>query len=110
MPAWRNGAYFISNMCLIAPQNSVVLTSPFSYRVFRLKRNSQHNETNGDTECLQPCFLVAAGALLEIGTAVVSAVCRSMSTCHRQTAHVSLNIVTGLSLSLDLFLRQDTHC
>jgi hypothetical protein len=49
--------------------------------VFNLKRNpthellrAQNDETNGNIEFLQPYPIVAADALLEIGTAVISAV------------------------------------
>jgi hypothetical protein len=44
---------------------------------------------------LQPYPVVAADALLEIDTAVISAVFRSMSTCHRKTLPVSQNVVTS---------------
>jgi hypothetical protein len=39
--------------------------------------------SNGNAEFLHPYSVVVADALLEIGTAVISALCRSMSTCHR---------------------------
>jgi hypothetical protein len=50
--------------------------------MFHLKRNpithkplhAQDDETNGSTELLQPYPVVAAGELLEIGTAVISPV------------------------------------
>jgi hypothetical protein len=42
--------------------------------VFRLKRNAQIDETKGNIEFLQPYPVVAADALLEIDTAVISAV------------------------------------
>jgi hypothetical protein len=50
--------------------------------MFHLKRNynyhtqalqAQNDETNGNTELSQSCPVVAADALLEIGTAVISA-------------------------------------
>jgi hypothetical protein len=48
--------------------------------VFHLKRNptysrarlQQHHETSGNTEFLQPYPVVANGALLEIGTVLIS--------------------------------------
>jgi hypothetical protein len=76
------------------------------YRVFRLKSQSlpihmnpfTHKTTKPIT-ILNSCscipLLQLMDALLEIGTAVISAVCRSVSTCHRQTLPVSLNFVSS---------------
>jgi hypothetical protein len=64
--------------------------------MFHLKLNqAQNDETNRNIEFLQPYPAVAADVLLEIGTVVISAVRRSMSTCLRQKLPVSRNFVTS---------------
>jgi hypothetical protein len=62
------------------------------YRVFHLKttvttkRESlyiQNNESNGNIEILQPYPITAADPLVEISMAIISAVCLSVSACHK---------------------------
>jgi hypothetical protein len=54
-----------------------------------------NKETNGNIEFLQLYPVVAANALLEIDMARISAVCRSMCICHRQTHPVSWDVVAN---------------
>jgi hypothetical protein len=45
-------------------------------------------------------WILVADIMLEIGTALIPAVCHSMSTCHRQTLLVSWNFVTNRCIAL----------
>jgi hypothetical protein len=73
--------------------------------VFHLKRNSltttheplhaENGETNDNIEFLQQYSVAAVDELLEIGTAVISAVLSFDETFHRQTLPVSRNFVTS---------------
>jgi hypothetical protein len=47
--------------------------------------HGQNDETSENTEFLLPHLIAAADEVLEVGTIVISAVCRSVNTCHRQS-------------------------
>jgi hypothetical protein len=78
------------------------------YRILNLKRNPNYytwipsrtnDETNGNIEFLQPYSVVAANVLLEIGTAVISAV-TPLDEHLSQTHPVSRNIVVSQCIVL----------
>jgi hypothetical protein len=84
--------------------------------VFHLKRNpnyytqplhAQNDETNGNTEFLQPYPVVEADALLEIGMAD-QLFCRSISTCHKHFLCPEILLSVGVLLSYSVLPCQDT--